>query len=199
MSGVDLSCNLLTGGIPSAIENLSEIHVLNLLHNNLIGSIPTTFLMLKQVESLDLSYNNLSGTILSQLIELNSLAVFSVSHNNLSGTTLEQKAQFGTFEESSYEGNPFLCGPLLRNSCNKIGSPSTLPHHSSEEEGFMDMGVFYVTFTVSFIIAFLGVVAVLCINPYWRREWFRIVEAYGTSCYYFVLDCFLKPFNGRGV
>ncbi|XP_059655901.1 cuscuta receptor 1-like isoform X5 [Cornus florida] len=199
MSGVDLSCNLLTGEIPSAIGNLSEIHALNLSHNNLIGSIPTTFSMLKQVESLDLSYNKLSGTIPSQLIELNYLAVFSVSHNNLSGTTPEWKAQFGTFEESSYEGNPLLCGPPLRNSCNKTGSPLTLPHHSLEEEGFMDMEVFYVTFMVSFIIAFLGVVAVLCINPYWRRAWFRIVEAYGTSCYYFVLDCFLKAFIRRGV
>ncbi|XP_059635206.1 cuscuta receptor 1-like [Cornus florida] len=199
MSGVDLSSNHLTGEIPSTIGNLNKIHALNLSHNNLIGSIPTTFSMLKQVESLDLSYNNLSGTIPYQLIELNSLAVFNVSHNNLSGRTPERKAQFGTFEESNYEGNPLLCGPPLCNSCTKIGSPSTLPHHSSKEEGFMHMGVFYVTFTVSFIIAFLGVVVVLCINPYWRQAWFRIVETYGTSCYYFVLDCFFKPFNRRGV
>lgn len=63
--------------------------------NNLSG--------LKQIESLDLLYNGSNGRIPPQLIELGSLAVFSVPHNNLTGTTPDQKAQFATFEASSYE------------------------------------------------------------------------------------------------
>ncbi|KAL7238022.1 hypothetical protein ACSBR2_004175 [Camellia fascicularis] len=89
MSGVDLSCNHLTGEIPLEMGNLSNIHGLNLSRNNLFGSIPSTFSQLKQIESLDLSYNRLNGKIPSQLIELDKLEVFSVAYNNLSGATLD--------------------------------------------------------------------------------------------------------------
>ncbi|KAK9185586.1 hypothetical protein WN943_025942 [Citrus x changshan-huyou] len=85
MSGIDLSCNRLTGEISTQIGYLTKIHALNLSHNNLTGTIPTTFSNLKQIESLDLSYNLLHGKIPSQLTVLNTLAVFTVAYNNLSG------------------------------------------------------------------------------------------------------------------
>ncbi|XP_065635441.1 receptor-like protein 14 [Quercus suber] len=40
MSGLDLSCNNLTGAIPLELGQLQEIHALNLSHNQLTGSIP---------------------------------------------------------------------------------------------------------------------------------------------------------------
>ncbi|PPR90714.1 hypothetical protein GOBAR_AA29969 [Gossypium barbadense] len=191
MSGIDLSCNRLTGEIPIEIGNLSEIRSLNLSHNNLAGNIPSTFSRLNKIESLDLSHNNLSGIIPIELLELYTLEVFNVSYNNLSGSIPSQKSQFATFDGSSYMANPFLCGPPLPKDCNEPNSPSTTAPNASndeEESGLMDKYVFQVTFFVSYIIVLLVIVAILYINPYWRRAWFYFVEHYIKTYRYFIED-----------
>ncbi|XP_057987789.1 cuscuta receptor 1-like isoform X1 [Hevea brasiliensis] len=191
ISGLDLSCNNLTGKIPAELGNLSMIQVLNLSHNSLTGLIPQSFSNLKQIESLDLSYNKLNGKI-PQLTQLHWLAVFSVAHNNLSGKTPEMVAQFATFDNSSYEGNPFLCGPPLSKSCF---SSSIMPRVSEEDKkdhkrdgGFMDMDAFYVSFLISYALVLLTMAAILFINPYWRRAWFYMIGLSLTNLYYFLVD-----------
>ncbi|CAK9184898.1 unnamed protein product [Ilex paraguariensis] len=198
ISGIDFSCNQLTGTIPPKIGNLAELFVLNLSHNNLLGSIPASLSNLRKIESLDLSYNILTGSIPSELTKLNFLAAFSVAYNNLTGKTPDLKGQFGTFSESSYEGNPYLCGPPSHNSCTDVQKALTIPKDSEDEQnnsGFIDMDVFHVSFLVSYIILLLGSVAVLYVNPRWRKAWLHLVEACMTSCYYFVVDSFRKLFN----
>ncbi|KAK4853597.1 hypothetical protein QYF36_011350 [Acer negundo] len=195
MSGVDLSCNKLTGEIPHQIGNLTRILSLNLSYNHLTGSIPRTFSNLEQIESLDLSHNNLNGKIPQNITDLFCLAVFSVAYNNLSGKIPERIAQFGTFEESSYQGNPLLCGLPLPKSC---GSPPLAPKAATDNDediNFVDMDIFYISFTVRYIVVVLTIAIVLYVNPYWRRTWFDLVETWMTSCYYFIIDHLPKGFR----
>ncbi|KAB1228109.1 Receptor-like protein 2 [Morella rubra] len=186
-----LSQHYMSREIPHELGNLSNIHALNLSYNSLTGSIPITFSKLDQIESLDLSNNDLDGVIPPQLIELNSLAVFSVTHNNLSRRTPKRKAQFGTFEKSSYKDNPFLCGPPLESTCNDIPQPryATVPTNKEGGEGdsFMVMGICYISFVVSYAVVVFVIGTILWINPYWHWVWFYFIEVCMTNCFCFVV------------
>ncbi|KAL3845823.1 hypothetical protein ACJIZ3_003226 [Penstemon smallii] len=159
MSGIDLSQNKLTGPIPNELGNLIGIHTLNLSHNDLTGLIPTSLSNMKEIESLDLSNNKLSGQIPQELTRLNFLSVFSVAFNDLSGIIPNMQAQFGTFEKSSYEGNPLLCGPPLENSCLTPGRLQPASITPEPDDPFRD--AFFRGFLVSYFAAFSGVISFL--------------------------------------
>jgi Leucine-rich repeat (LRR) protein len=197
MSGIDLSNNNFVGAIPPEFGNLSEIQSLNLSHNNLTGSIPATFSNLKHIESLDLSYNNLNGAIPPQLTGITTLEVFSVVYNNLSGKTPERKYQFGTFDESCYEGNPFLCGPPLQNNCGEKAMSQPVLNDEQRDDGFIDMEFFYISFGVCYTVVVMTIAAVLYINPYWRCMWLYFIEDCIDTCYYFMVASFRKFSNFR--
>ncbi|KAK4479684.1 hypothetical protein RD792_015213 [Penstemon davidsonii] len=113
---LELGNNFLTGSIWPEFSNLKELHVLDLKCNNLSGTIPSSLSGMTSLETLDLSFNNLNGTIPSSLISLNFLSSFSVSHNDLSGE-IPTGGQFLTFPNSSFEGNPSLCGEHASHPC----------------------------------------------------------------------------------
>ncbi|XP_045786000.1 receptor-like protein 9a isoform X1 [Trifolium pratense] len=184
MTGLDLSCNNLTGIIPSQIGNLQKLIALNLSHNYLSAPIPITFSNLTEIESLDLSYNKLSGNVPSQLTQLHFLEIFNVSYNNLSGTPPSAR-QFGNFDEGNYKGNPGLCGPLLNRKCEGIASsPSSQSNiDGGEKETKVDMISFYWSFAGSYITILLAFITVLCINARWRMAWFYYISKVMRTCF----------------
>ncbi|KAJ0794613.1 putative non-specific serine/threonine protein kinase [Helianthus annuus] len=187
MSGLDLSCNKLTGVIPKELGLLTHIRVLNLSHNVLTGPIPLSLSNLTNIESLDLSSNGLTGKVPVELIKLHSLAVFNVSYNNLSGKLPEMKEQFSTFTKESYEGNPLLCGPPLEYKCT-TEQHETYPFN--EEETYekwhdVDMTSFYGSSSSTWSVFMFGFAILLYINPYWRRRWLDFVEECLYTSYYF--------------
>ncbi|KAJ9561050.1 hypothetical protein OSB04_006210 [Centaurea solstitialis] len=196
MSGLDLSCNRLTGEIPEELGLLTQIHALNLSHNQLYGRIPVNFSNLANIESLDLSSNHLSGELPSGLVKLNTLAVFNVSYNNLSGRLPEMRGQFATFSKESYEGNPLLCGPPLEKNCTATSSPQVMsPSSKEEDDKWYDDIDFLASFFGTWAVFMLGFAGVLYVNPYWRRRWLEFVEECMYTCYYFLEDSVRKLIN----
>ncbi|XP_062152845.1 receptor-like protein 7 [Alnus glutinosa] len=123
-TAIDFSSNQFVGGIPTSIENLKGVQLLNLSNNNLTGHIPLSLGKLTDLEALDLSQNKLSGAIPQQLTQLTFLEFFNVSHNNLT-RLIPQGKQFDTFENNSFEGNSGLCGRPLTRKCGNSNEPSS--------------------------------------------------------------------------
>ncbi|OMO57883.1 hypothetical protein COLO4_35013 [Corchorus olitorius] len=132
---IDLSGNRFQGEIPETIANLKGIQLLNLSNNLLVGEIPSAMGSMSSLEALDISQNEIVGRIPRELQQLNFLSVFNVSHNNLTGP-IPQASQFHTFDNSSFDGNPGLCGIPLSKKCKDSEPSSTL-------EGKEDSATFF--------------------------------------------------------
>ncbi|KAK9911020.1 hypothetical protein M0R45_034947 [Rubus argutus] len=128
---IDISINNFEGQIPDFIGKLKGLWSLNISGNTLTGEIPSSLGNLTRLESLDLSKNKLSGEIPQILAQLDFLTKFNVSYNNLTGP-VPRGIHFTTFDYTSYEGNPGLCGDPLSKKCeNPEGTQ--LPTSTAEE------------------------------------------------------------------
>ncbi|KAL6629143.1 hypothetical protein ACP70R_028908 [Stipagrostis hirtigluma subsp. patula] len=120
---LNLGDNDFTGMIPPEIGILKELLSLNLSFNKLYGDIPQSIGNLTNLLVLDLSSNHLTGIIPASLNNLHFLSTFNVSFNNLKGP-VPTTGQLSTFTNSSFGGNPKLCGPTLTHRCSSTEASS---------------------------------------------------------------------------
>ncbi|XP_021843372.2 receptor-like protein 6 [Spinacia oleracea] len=135
---IDLSSNNFTGRIPDDIGDLKGLQALNLSNNNLEGRIPPSLSNITDLESLDLSLNKLSGEIPPSLSQLTTLEVFNISYNDHLMGPIPQGNQFNTFDDTSFQGNPGLCGSLISQKCGNADiiqlSPPSVNSDKSDDE-----------------------------------------------------------------
>ncbi|KAM5587064.1 hypothetical protein ABKV19_005825 [Rosa sericea] len=159
VKSIDLSSNNLEGGIPEQISSLVGLGALNLSMNQLSGNISTKIGNLRCLSSL---------TFLSHL---------NLSYNNLSGR-IPSGPQLQTQENSSYVGNPSLCGFPLSTKCEGYDTPTqqTLLGGDSEDEDDNGKLGFYISMVLGFVISFWGVCGTLLLKKSWRYPYFQFFD-----------------------
>ncbi|KAI6686679.1 hypothetical protein NL676_032592 [Syzygium grande] len=182
---IDLSINNLSGEIPPEISNLSTLKALILSNNQLTGSIPSNISGLKQLETLDLSFNRLSGQIPPSMSSMTFLNSLNLSYNNLDGE-IPTGNQFPTFNPSSFEGNPGLCGLPLSQGCSTPTGQDVQDHEGEDkgnEEGDHGEVWFYVSIALGFLVGFWSVCGTLVIKKSWRQAYFRFNDKMKDKLY----------------
>uniref|UniRef100_M8BML4 Tyrosine-sulfated glycopeptide receptor 1 n=1 Tax=Aegilops tauschii TaxID=37682 RepID=M8BML4_AEGTA len=114
---LNLSLNNFTGVIPPKIGQLKVLSELDFSSNKLYGVVPLSVCNLTKLEVLDLSNNHLRGVIPAALESLHFLSAFNISNNDLEGS-VPTGGQLSTFPNSSFDGNPKLCGTMLIHQCS---------------------------------------------------------------------------------
>ncbi|KAH1096769.1 hypothetical protein J1N35_013690 [Gossypium stocksii] len=178
-NGLDLSCNNLTGNLPSELGHLQGLYALNLSHNRLSGNFPIAIGNMSLLESLDLSYNNLSGEIPVSLTLLDPLSTLNLAHNNPSGE-IPTSPHFDTLSRDglAYIGNKFLCGAPDGSHCDREDFPtpeSSESEHSEEQSGEWKM-VLALAFA-GYVVGFWGLFGVVyLVNEKWRKAYWASVD-----------------------
>ncbi|CAM0872984.1 unnamed protein product [Alopecurus aequalis] len=142
---LSLRSNRLSGSLPSDIASLPSLRSIFLQHNELSGDLPSFFS--PSLITLDLSYNSFTGQMPTSLQNLTQLSILNLAENSLSGPipglklprlrqlNLSNNELNGSippflqvFSDSSFLGNPGLCGPPLA-ECSVLPSltPSAQP------------------------------------------------------------------------
>ncbi|KAA8525511.1 hypothetical protein F0562_007366 [Nyssa sinensis] len=186
LEALDISYNKIRGSLSfKELATLGNMVTLDLCGNQLskVSSIEA----MSSLKALSFYYNKLSDFSIFQgeqeEVEFTTKSrTYSYGDNKLSGRTPE-KGQFATFDESNYEGNPDLCGPLLKRSCSSTAAPPTPSSDGEKNDTAIDMEDFYWSFMASYIIVLSALLVILCINPPWRRAWFRLIHLWILRCF----------------
>ncbi|KOM38559.1 hypothetical protein LR48_Vigan03g194100 [Vigna angularis] len=171
---IDLSANKISGEIPSELFGLIRVQTLNLSYNHLTGTIPKTIGGMKNLESLDLSNNKLFGEIPENMATLFFLSYLNLSCNNFSGQ-IPIGTQLQSFNVSSYDGNPELCGAPLTKCSMEKNVVDTIQSIMKEDGGFGEKSL-YLGMGVGFAVGFCGLFGSLLIFRKWRQKYYRLLN-----------------------
>ena len=108
---LSLALNGLSGEIPAELGNLSQLRTMDLVGNSLSGSIPADFGDLDRLESLSLSGNQLSGEIPAALGQMSELRQLYLSSNALGGPIPPELGQLSELRHLYLRDN-MLGGPI---------------------------------------------------------------------------------------
>ncbi|KAK9672527.1 hypothetical protein RND81_12G106000 [Saponaria officinalis] len=187
---IDFSNNKLVGHIPDGISSLIGLVSINLSSNHLSGAITSKIGQLTSLEILDLSHNHLSGEIPTSLAKITNLGVLDLSYNNLSGK-IPTGSQLQTFDNTTYMGNPGLCGaPLPKCEGDEATTipqnrDNAAPHNEHHIDDFM-LGL-YISVVLGVITGFWGVCGTLVLKRSWRHAFFRFYDNMKDMIYMVVI------------
>uniref|UniRef100_A0A0E0LFR1 non-specific serine/threonine protein kinase n=2 Tax=Oryza punctata TaxID=4537 RepID=A0A0E0LFR1_ORYPU len=152
LSRLNVSGNALTGSIPDELIRCPSLAAIDLSRNGLSGEIPESITSLKILCTLNVSRNRLTGELPPEMSNMTSLTTLDVSYNSLSGP-VPMQGQFLVFNESSFVGNPGLCGGPVADACppSMGGGAGSLRRWDSKR-----MLVLLVVLFAAVVIAFLG-------------------------------------------
>lgn len=125
----------LTGGLGSALDNLTTLIVLNVSNNFLTGGLPLQ--LPPHVQQLILSGNQFTGNLPLSLSELSNLAILNVSSNLLSGSVPDIFDQLGNLNTLDLANNNF--GSSLPQSFGDLASLTTLYLENNQFTGTIDI------------------------------------------------------------
>ncbi|GAB4833125.1 hypothetical protein Ancab_031371 [Ancistrocladus abbreviatus] len=152
-----------------------------LSENNLTGPLPAALANLTNLQIVDLSQNNLSGSLPKELPNLSHLHTFNIANNNLEGE-LPVGGFFNTIPLSCVSGNPSLCGSVFNRTCPAVHpKPIVLNPNSSSDSasGSLTSNLRHknLVLSISALIAigaaafiFLGVVIITILNLHVRHS-----------------------------
>ncbi|KAI9071671.1 hypothetical protein K1719_046363 [Acacia pycnantha] len=121
LKSIFLNDNSFSGIFPASISGLHRVKVIVFSGNRLSGNIPSSLLKLRYLYMLYLQDNSFTGTIPG--LNQSSLRYLNVSNNQLSGEIPASSALI-RFNESSFSGNPGLCGEQILKACEMPPSVS---------------------------------------------------------------------------